>query len=300
MTRGASSFGTRFAHREQRGCGGGGLKQRERGVEEGKGCVSVLRLVCSRPQRRQIEGNTRTLGNLRKGAGEMQQIVGGGWGSLRQRANGERRQIFTVPVIPCLSRINAAAEANQLGDSLTLCPLASGRNTCCTHDTELRLREAAWDHFRFRLRDATAPLRRFLDDSLALFRGAASFALNRSQRGAKLCNSRDHGRRRIVVFARWLGFQQPPVLLGSSTVVLGRPRHCGAGPRNAALASGQHPVLWTGAAVAAFFSGAGEEPNFSRGLGPSSSLRGSMAAATAADVPVFGTLFLSSPLTTRT
>ncbi|KAL3190311.1 hypothetical protein MRX96_019841 [Rhipicephalus microplus] len=57
------------------------------------------------------------------------------------------------------------------GGSLTLCPLASGRDTCCTQDTELRLREAAWDHFRFRLRDATAPLRRFLDDSLALFRG---------------------------------------------------------------------------------------------------------------------------------
>ncbi|KAH9372185.1 hypothetical protein HPB48_015442 [Haemaphysalis longicornis] len=86
---------------------------------------------------------------------------------------------------PVLPRIVRAVEALAVtlsepssdavlfaGDSLTLCRLpASSSGTCCTPATERRLREAAWEHFRLRLRDSTAPLRRFLDDSLALFRG---------------------------------------------------------------------------------------------------------------------------------
>ncbi|KAL1466061.1 hypothetical protein MTO96_026873 [Rhipicephalus appendiculatus] len=87
------------------------------------------------------------------------------------------------------------------GGSLTLCPLASGRNTCCTHDTELRLREAAWDHFRFRLRDATAPLRRFLDDSLALFRERLSSLVSEAERNTEILFS-DVYAERVAVEAR--------------------------------------------------------------------------------------------------
>ncbi|XP_065292618.2 glypican-5-like [Dermacentor albipictus] len=87
------------------------------------------------------------------------------------------------------------------GGSLTLCPLASGLNTCCTQDTELRLREAAWDHFRFRLRDATAPLRRFLDDSLALFRERLSSLVSEAERNTELLFS-DVYAERVAVEAR--------------------------------------------------------------------------------------------------
>ncbi|XP_037509942.1 glypican-5 [Rhipicephalus sanguineus] len=87
------------------------------------------------------------------------------------------------------------------GDSLTLCPLSSGRNTCCTHDTELRLREAAWDHFRFRLRDATAPLRRFLDDSLALFRERLTSLVSEAERNTEILFS-DVYAERVAVEAR--------------------------------------------------------------------------------------------------
>lgn len=72
------------------------------------------------------------------------------------------------------------------GESLTLCPLASASITCCTRDTERRLREASWDHFRFRLRDATAPLRRFLDDTMVLFRERLSSLVSEAERNTEL------------------------------------------------------------------------------------------------------------------
>lgn len=79
------------------------------------------------------------------------------------------------------------AASPTTGDSLTLCrPPASSSGTCCTPATERRLREAAWEHFRLRLRDSTAPLRRFLDDSLALFRERLSSLVSEAERSTEL------------------------------------------------------------------------------------------------------------------